>query len=95
MTFNDKSPNIVLIIKGVAGSTLLVGRVASGHARPDDSWQARTMPSLHFRSVNTRYNAQMSTHDDVMLSGTFSGDVEAQSEVVEERVCPIGGRHDM
>ncbi len=80
---------------GSCSYALEVGRVASGHARPDDSWQGRTMSSLHFRSVNTRYNAQMSTHDDGMLSGTFSGDVEAQSEVVEERVCPIGGRHDM
>ncbi|PBK87575.1 hypothetical protein ARMGADRAFT_1085580 [Armillaria gallica] len=34
------------IARGVA-PTLLVGRIASGHARPDDSWQGRTMPSLH------------------------------------------------
>ncbi|PBK64444.1 hypothetical protein ARMSODRAFT_961956 [Armillaria solidipes] len=82
------------IARGVA-PTLLVGRVASGHARPDDSWQGRTVSSLRFRSVNTRHNAQMNTHDDGMLSGTFSGDVEAQSEVVDERACPIGGRHDI
>ncbi|KAK0225226.1 hypothetical protein EDD85DRAFT_225622 [Armillaria nabsnona] len=82
------------IANGVA-PTLLVGRVASGHARPDDSWQGSMISSLHFGSANTRHNAQMNTHDDGILSGTFSGDVEAQSEVVDEQACPIGGRHDI
>ncbi|KAK0474964.1 hypothetical protein IW261DRAFT_1568453 [Armillaria novae-zelandiae] len=36
-----------------------------------------------------------STHDDGMLSGTFSGNVEAQSEIVDEEACSIEGRHDI
>ncbi|KAK0488302.1 hypothetical protein EDD18DRAFT_440968 [Armillaria luteobubalina] len=38
------------IARGIA-PTLLVGRVAAGHARPDDSWQGSAISgSLHFRS---------------------------------------------
>ncbi|PBL04438.1 hypothetical protein ARMGADRAFT_1004994 [Armillaria gallica] len=35
------------VARGIA-PTLLVGRVAAGHARPDDSWQGSFMSSLHF-----------------------------------------------
>ncbi|KAK0228056.1 hypothetical protein IW262DRAFT_1348739 [Armillaria fumosa] len=74
------------IARGVA-PTLLVGRVASGHARPNDSWQGRMVSSLHFRSENT--------HNDGVLSGTFSSDVEAQSEIIDEEACSVQGRHDI
>lgn len=36
-------------MRGVA-PTLIVARVASGHARPDDSWNGSVMSSLHFGS---------------------------------------------
>ncbi|KAK0183907.1 hypothetical protein F5146DRAFT_1077014 [Armillaria mellea] len=77
------------IARGVA-PTLLVGRVASGHARPDESWQGRMMSSLRFGSVNIRRNTQIATHDDGILGDTFSDVFEAQPEVVDEE-SSIGG----
>ncbi|KAK0480797.1 hypothetical protein IW261DRAFT_1143475 [Armillaria novae-zelandiae] len=41
------------IARGVA-PTLLVGRVATGHSRPDESWQGSVMSSLHFGSQRPR-----------------------------------------
>ncbi len=41
-------------MQGIA-PTLIVGRVASGHARPDDAWKGSILSSLHF---GTRNHAQ-------------------------------------
>ncbi|KAK0462372.1 uncharacterized protein EV420DRAFT_1184180 [Desarmillaria tabescens] len=48
--------------------TLLVGRVASGRSRPDDTWKGSVLSSLHFGTRNhvqtqssTQYNGQHST----------------------------------
>ncbi|PBK90771.1 hypothetical protein ARMGADRAFT_1166737 [Armillaria gallica] len=53
--------------RGVA-PTILVGRVAGGHARPDDSWQGSvTSGSLHFRNSTTGSRSSqsnsMTSHD--------------------------------
>ncbi|KAG7451843.1 uncharacterized protein BT62DRAFT_926024 [Guyanagaster necrorhizus] len=59
---------LAAIARGIA-PTILVGRVAAGHARPDDSWQgSAVLGSLRF---GTRLRGQNST---------MSGDVEAERE---------------
>ncbi|KAK0466131.1 uncharacterized protein EV420DRAFT_811202 [Desarmillaria tabescens] len=52
------------VAKGVA-PTLLVGRIAAGHARPDDSWQGSMISgSLHFRTRSGGQNSQQDSMDD-------------------------------
>ncbi|KAK0448508.1 hypothetical protein EV421DRAFT_1463348 [Armillaria borealis] len=50
---------IAASIRGIA-PTLLVGRVASGHSRPDDTWKGSALSSLHF---GTRNHAQTQATD--------------------------------
>ncbi|PBK76278.1 hypothetical protein ARMSODRAFT_969024 [Armillaria solidipes] len=48
---NDWTANYLDPITGIArgvAPTLLVGRVAAGHARPDESWEGSIMTSLRF-----------------------------------------------
>ncbi|KAK0184160.1 hypothetical protein F5146DRAFT_1125896 [Armillaria mellea] len=54
-------------IRGIA-PTLIVGRVASGHSRPDDTWKESALSSLHFGARNhsqtqasTQYSDQRDT----------------------------------
>ncbi|KAK0483038.1 hypothetical protein EDD18DRAFT_1200713 [Armillaria luteobubalina] len=59
-------PNVITAsIKGIA-PTLIVGRVASGHARPDDSWKESVLSSLHFdtpaRTVTFRDDLDLESH---------------------------------
>ncbi|PBK67896.1 hypothetical protein ARMSODRAFT_1020397 [Armillaria solidipes] len=60
------------IARGIA-PTLLVGRVAAGHARPDDSWQGSIVSSLHF---GTRLGGRRSQQG--------SNELEAQLERSDE-----------
>ncbi|SJL15109.1 uncharacterized protein ARMOST_18592 [Armillaria ostoyae] len=52
--------SIILIIYMGIAPTLLVGRVASGHSRPDDTWKGSALSSLHF---GTRNHAQTQATD--------------------------------
>ncbi|PBK83558.1 hypothetical protein ARMGADRAFT_1037916 [Armillaria gallica] len=62
---------LAAITRGIA-PTLLVGRVAAGHARPDDSWQGSVISgSLRF---GTHSGSQNSQQDSIM-----SSDLEAQA----------------
>lgn len=74
-------------IRGVA-PTLLVGRVASGHSRPDDSWNGSAISSLRFGTDRrTQTGTEMSTEEDTLRSDDFVHDVEAQAgQPDEERV---------
>ncbi|SJL13658.1 uncharacterized protein ARMOST_17105 [Armillaria ostoyae] len=63
--------------RGIA-PTLLVGRVAAGHARPDDSWQGSIVSSLHFGTLPGGQNSQQSTMT------TWNEDLEAQREIDDE-----------
>ncbi|KAK0225227.1 hypothetical protein EDD85DRAFT_980782 [Armillaria nabsnona] len=67
-------------IRGVA-PTLIVGRVAAGHSRPDDSWKGSVISSLHFGTGRrTQTSAEMSAEEDLsMRSDDFVHDVEAQA----------------
>ncbi|KAK0185773.1 hypothetical protein F5146DRAFT_1227444 [Armillaria mellea] len=81
--------SIAEIIKGVA-PTLLVGRVISGHSRPDDSWKGGAVSSLHFEtSQHNQTSTEMSAEEDNLCSNDFVLDVEAQTlagQPDEERV---------
>ncbi|KAK0445281.1 uncharacterized protein EV420DRAFT_1768027 [Desarmillaria tabescens] len=70
---------ITLIARGIA-PTLLIGRVAAGHARPDDSWEGSIMSSLHFGQGQS----QTSIQEDSIISINLDSDLEAQAEQVDE-----------
>ncbi|SJL10523.1 uncharacterized protein ARMOST_13910 [Armillaria ostoyae] len=63
------------IAKGVA-PTLLIGRVAAGQARPDDSWEGSVMSSLQFG----RDSEQMGSQDDPTQSVTVDNGLEVPPE---------------
>ncbi len=66
-------------LQGIA-PTLIVGRVAAGHARPDESWEGSISSSLHFGH-----------HSEDQSEGTIDSDVEGgtgSSEEVQFLVSP-------
>ncbi|KAK0464823.1 hypothetical protein IW261DRAFT_1613476 [Armillaria novae-zelandiae] len=66
------------IAKGIA-PTLLIGRVAAGHARPDDSWRGSIASSLRF-GASPRGQTQTSLQQDYMTSAILDDDLEALQE---------------
>ncbi|KAK0220905.1 hypothetical protein EDD85DRAFT_862491 [Armillaria nabsnona] len=66
---------IAAFAKGVA-PTLLIGRVAAGHARPDDSWEGSVMSSLQFGQDSE----QMGSQDNATQSVTFDNGLEVPPE---------------
>ncbi len=50
-------------MQGIA-PTLIVGRVASGHARPDDAWKGSVLSSLHFGTRNEARTQASTQHSD-------------------------------
>ncbi|KAK0466037.1 uncharacterized protein EV420DRAFT_1709749 [Desarmillaria tabescens] len=80
---NSWGQDYVDVIAGVARGitpTLLIGRVAAGHARPDDSWNGSIMSSLHFGQGQSQTNTQ----EDSMISINLDDDPEAQMEEIDE-----------
>lgn len=64
--------------QGIA-PTLLVGRVAAGHARPNDSWQGSLISqSLRF-GTDLQSSNQGSSQEDNLQGVGFHHDLEAQS----------------
>ncbi|KAK0431230.1 hypothetical protein EV421DRAFT_1912044 [Armillaria borealis] len=62
---------VASVVKGIA-PTLLVGRVAAGHARPDDSWQGSVISgSIHFGTNSVGQDSQ--------LGSITSDNLEAQA----------------
>ncbi|KAK0209814.1 hypothetical protein IW262DRAFT_496016 [Armillaria fumosa] len=61
---------ITASIKGIA-PTLLVGRVAAGHARPNDTWKESRLSSLHFGNPGRAQMSVMSTTGGVTQSVMF------------------------
>ncbi|KAK0474568.1 hypothetical protein IW261DRAFT_1422862 [Armillaria novae-zelandiae] len=59
--------------------TLLIGCVAAGHARPDDSWWGSIASSLHF-GAGPRGQTQTSLQQDYMASAILDDDLEALQE---------------
>ncbi|KAK0484630.1 hypothetical protein IW261DRAFT_1560276 [Armillaria novae-zelandiae] len=72
---NNYMETVASIARGVA-PTLLIGRVAAGQARPDDSWQGSVMSSLRFG----RDSEQMGSQADTTESVTVNIDLEDQPE---------------
>ncbi|KAK0471806.1 hypothetical protein IW261DRAFT_1611919 [Armillaria novae-zelandiae] len=80
--------------RGIA-PTLIVGRVAAGHTRPDESWEGSISSSLHF-GHNSEDQSQGTIDSDVE-GGTLSRE-EGQPSVIhadshEERQ-EVGGQED-
>ncbi|KAK0200702.1 hypothetical protein DFS33DRAFT_1070024 [Desarmillaria ectypa] len=69
-------PNVITAsIKGIA-PTLIVGRVASGHARPDDTWKESVMSSLHFGAWS---RAPKNTQGETIRTVTFGNDLDLEN----------------
>ncbi|SJL13950.1 uncharacterized protein ARMOST_17401 [Armillaria ostoyae] len=66
---------LAIATKGII-PTILVGRVAAGHARPDDSWTGSTVSSLQFR-------ARPSTQDDSDRSTEWAISTESTHDLEE------------
>ncbi|SJL06623.1 uncharacterized protein ARMOST_09965 [Armillaria ostoyae] len=76
-------------IRGIA-PTLLVGRVAAGHARPDDSWQedsTSTVSSLNFGTgtVSTQ-DEDVSQSAELVEMDNLDPEQERNSTLIEEEV---------
>lgn len=88
-TVLDYIDTIAGFIRAIA-PTLLVGRVASGHSRPDDSWGGSAISSLHFGAGgHTQTGTDSRTEDLTVHNNNFVHDVEAQTlagQPDEERV---------
>ncbi|KAK0238399.1 hypothetical protein EDD85DRAFT_507592 [Armillaria nabsnona] len=63
----------------VIAPTLLVGRVAAGHARPDDSWEGSIISSLRF-GAHSKADAETCSQ----VNSTVDYDLESQSIQVDE-----------
>ncbi|SJK98327.1 uncharacterized protein ARMOST_01592 [Armillaria ostoyae] len=96
------------IVRGIA-PTLLVGRVAAGHARSDESWQGSVMSSLHFGTRRFRARDPSSIEVETLQSVgidqdweeyyppsnvTLQDDLEAQSESVDDHNREAVGHAD-
>ncbi|KAK0229286.1 hypothetical protein EDD85DRAFT_957689 [Armillaria nabsnona] len=68
--------------RGIA-PTLLVGRVAAGHARSDDSWQGSAMSSLHFGTSRSQNSEQRSLEEEASQNSVLDRDLEAQREEMD------------
>ncbi|PBK93584.1 hypothetical protein ARMGADRAFT_1079886 [Armillaria gallica] len=82
--------NVLSVITRGIAPTLLVGRVAAGHARPDESWQESAASSLRFATDSGSQNSQQDTIT------TQSDDLEAQREMDDAfgRHMLTGSRED-
>ncbi|KAK0238397.1 hypothetical protein EDD85DRAFT_935786 [Armillaria nabsnona] len=78
ITASDYFDALAAITTGVA-PTLLAGRVAAGHARPDDSWEGSIISSLRFEA-HPQADAETCSQVDSMVDN----DLEAQSIQVDE-----------
>ncbi|SJL13987.1 uncharacterized protein ARMOST_17439 [Armillaria ostoyae] len=91
--------DLAIAMRGIM-PTLLVGRVAAGHARPDDSWSESTpRSSLRFRNNSSSHDeSQMSVGSGWDTSSRVRPDVEegleVSTEVQVERAAPTASTHD-
>ncbi|KAK0194506.1 hypothetical protein F5146DRAFT_439460 [Armillaria mellea] len=72
---NNYMEAVASIARGAA-PTLLIGRVAAGQARPDDSWQGSVMLSLRFGQDSEQIGSQ----DNATQSVTVNNDLEVLRE---------------
>ncbi|KAK0435563.1 hypothetical protein EV421DRAFT_1986637 [Armillaria borealis] len=90
--------NLAIAVRGIV-PTILVGRVAAGHARPDDSWSESTpRSSLRFGNRSSSQNeSQMSVGSGWDTSSRVRPDLEAGlediTEVPVEEAAPTFSAH--
>ncbi|SJK98346.1 uncharacterized protein ARMOST_01611 [Armillaria ostoyae] len=77
---------IAAIAKGVA-PTLLVGRAAAGHTRPEDDCNEITVSTLHFQTPSERDTT--SSQASIMESAVLENDLEAQQQQSDELVVVV------
>ncbi|PBK62478.1 hypothetical protein ARMSODRAFT_1061454 [Armillaria solidipes] len=72
--------------------TMLVGRVAAGHARPDDSWSESTpRSSLRFGNQSSSQNdSQRSVGSGQVTSSRVRPDLEEGLESIERKISKLG-----
>ncbi|KAK0475405.1 hypothetical protein IW261DRAFT_1645583 [Armillaria novae-zelandiae] len=77
---------IAASIRGIA-PTLIVGRVASGHARPDDAWKGSVLSSLHFGTRNHAHTQASTQYSDEgnMISSIHEGNADANEPLEEAK----------
>ncbi|KAG7451925.1 uncharacterized protein BT62DRAFT_271728 [Guyanagaster necrorhizus] len=78
------------IARGVA-PTLLVGRVAAGHARPDDSWEGSVMSSLRFGEDPIETSSYGDTVASVIIDDDLESQPSSEGEGAHTRSCFQGG----
>ncbi|SJL12420.1 uncharacterized protein ARMOST_15847 [Armillaria ostoyae] len=79
---SDYFNTLAAITTGVA-PTLLVGRVAAGQARADDSWEGSIISSLRFEA-HPQAGSQTSSQESFMTDDTLENDLELQPERVDK-----------
>ncbi|KAK0466021.1 uncharacterized protein EV420DRAFT_1709701 [Desarmillaria tabescens] len=80
----DYLDSVATVSQGIA-PTLIAGRVAAGHARPDDSWVGSVMSSLRFGSVGNLIPT--SSQGSVIIND----DLKAQLESKDHTQTHFGG----
>ncbi|KAK0433260.1 hypothetical protein EV421DRAFT_1441328 [Armillaria borealis] len=95
----DYIEELAVSMRGII-PTVLVGRVAAGHARPDDSWSESTMrSSLRFGNHSSSHNdTEMSVGSGWDTSSAVRPDLEEGlediTEVHVEETAPTASAHD-
>ncbi|PBK58418.1 hypothetical protein ARMSODRAFT_1091223 [Armillaria solidipes] len=77
---------IAAIAKGVA-PTLLIGRAAAGHTRPNNDYNESTVSSLHFQTPSEV--GTTSFQESAVESAVLEIDIEAQREQSDELVVVV------
>ncbi|PBK94904.1 hypothetical protein ARMGADRAFT_1097928, partial [Armillaria gallica] len=79
--------SIAAIARGVA-PTLIIGRAAAGHTRPNDDDSENTVSSLHFQTASSEVG-MTSFQESTIESTVFEIDIEAQQEQSDELVVVV------
>ncbi|PBK59337.1 hypothetical protein ARMSODRAFT_983141 [Armillaria solidipes] len=80
--------SLAAFARGIA-PTLLIGRVAAGHARPDDSWQGSVLSSLHFGGHHEGSTTQTISHQKGSLANAILDSELGVQQEKDTMSCPI------
>ncbi|KAK0466029.1 uncharacterized protein EV420DRAFT_1709737, partial [Desarmillaria tabescens] len=76
--------SVAAVARGIA-PTLIVGRVAVGYARPDDSWEGSVMSSLRFGGNQISTSSQGSTI--ASIDDDLEAQLESEDKCVQTQTC--------
>ncbi|KAK0493429.1 hypothetical protein EDD18DRAFT_1108207 [Armillaria luteobubalina] len=86
--------DLAIAMRGII-PTMLAGRVAAGHARPDDSWNESTpRSSIRFGSLSTSQNDTQVGDDSSTKRHDLEVGLEDSTKVRVEGAAPIDSTHD-